>query len=129
MEISAIKPPHEDNREPKEWSFRISIPDGGFVQHNEEFPFEAPESGYQPTIEFRFKPGETNWTDRFTGQYYIAFGQPRKYGRIVIATQIYRGFSLSYAINPDGSRDLEPKEKQPPDSTTMTARCSRGRLK
>jgi hypothetical protein len=115
LELSAIKPPRNpEDRSAKEWSFRLSVPDGGFVENFDEFPFEAPESGYQPTLEFHFNPGETNWTDTLGKQYYIVFGQPPKYGRITVETGIYGGVRLGYAINPDGTRDLEPKEVQPP---------------
>jgi hypothetical protein len=88
----------------------MAIPDGGFVEQNEAFPFQAPEAGYQPTIEFHFKSGETNWATTLQRQYYIAFGQPRRYGRLVVETAIeMEGARLTYAINPDGSRYLEPK--------------------
>jgi len=76
MELSAVKPPR--GQAATEWSFRMSIPDGGFIEENDEFPYDAPESGYQPTVDFHFKAGETNWTDTLHKQYYIAFGVPRK---------------------------------------------------
>jgi hypothetical protein len=87
----------------------MSIPDGGFIEQDDEFPFEAPESGYKPSVEFEFRAGETNWTQNLHKRYYIAFGEPPKYGWIDVETGIYRGVSLSYAINPSGSRYLEPK--------------------
>lgn len=107
LEISSIKPaPGEKDAT---WLFRMSIPGGGFVESNEEFPFEAPVSGYQPTIEFNFRAGDTNSTEIINKQYYVVFGQPAKYGRITIETGMSRGVYLGYAINPDGSRYLEPK--------------------
>jgi hypothetical protein len=113
LELSAIKP--RQGEPVTGWSFRMSIPEGGFVEYNDEFPFQAPETGYQPTVEFHFKPGETNWTNRLSKDYYIVFGQPPKYGRIHVETGIYQGVRLQYAINPEGSRDLEPKEYKPPE--------------
>jgi len=113
LELSSFKPPTEQVKSAAEWSFRLSIPDGGIVEHSDEFPFEAPESGYKPTIDFHFKRGETNWMEVIRKEFYIAFGQPRKYGRLKLQTGIDRGVYLGYAINPDGSRYLEPKEKQP----------------
>ena len=109
MEISAVKPDRLKLERASEWAFKMSIPDGGFIEQNDEFPFEAPEAGYQPTIDFHFKAGETNWTDTIHKSYYIAFGQPRKYGRLDLDTQMYWGTRLTYAINPTGSRNLEPK--------------------
>jgi len=107
LELSSVKP--RAGQQPTGWSFRMSIPDGGFVEQNDEFPFEAPESGYNPTLEFDFRAGTTNWTENLHKRYYIVFGQPPKYGRIDVETGIHRGVSLSYAINRDGSRNLEPK--------------------
>jgi hypothetical protein len=112
MEVSAFKPPRGQTG--GEWWFRLSIPDGGFVSEQEEFPFLAPESGYQPAIEFHFRAGETNWTDTIKNSYFIKFGSPPKYGRIDLETGMYMGVSLGFAINPDGSRNLEPKEPVPP---------------
>ena len=107
LELSAVKPPH--GQPATKWSFRMSIPTGGFVEENDEFPFEAPQSGYKPVLEFEFRTAETNWTENLHKRYYIVFGEPPKYGWIDVQTGIYRGVSLRYAINPDGSRYLEPK--------------------
>jgi hypothetical protein len=114
LELSAVKPPRWERTEKPEWSLRMSIPDGGFVEHADEFPFEAPQAGYQPNIELHYKVGETNWAETIRKKYYVAFGEPRRYGRITVDTGIYMGMNLGYAINPDGSRDLEPKEAPPP---------------
>jgi hypothetical protein len=111
LELSAVKPPRGQSA--PGWSFRMSIPEGGFVEVKDEFPFEAPESGYQPTVEYTFKPGETNWTETLHKQFYIAFGTPRRYGRIDLETGISTGVYLGYVINPDGSRNLEPMERKP----------------
>jgi hypothetical protein len=110
MVIAQLKPPYQSWKQATEWTFRMAIPDGGFVEQDEEFPFQAPEAGYQPTIEFHFGSGETNWVTALQRQYYIAFGKPRRYGRLVVETTIeMEGARLTYAINPDGSRYLEPK--------------------
>ena len=109
IELSNIKPNRLKQERASEWSFKMSITDGGFVEQNDEFPFEAPESGYQPVLNFHFKNSDTNWTETIRKSYYIAFGQPRKYGRLDLDTQMYWGTRLTYAINPEGSRNLEPK--------------------
>lgn len=107
LEISQNKPPLKDATE---WTFRMSISDGGFVENEDEFQFEAPETNYKPTVEYHFTKGETNWTTQFVGKYYIAFGQPRKYGWLRIESNLAQEtIFLTYAINPDGSRNLEPQ--------------------
>jgi hypothetical protein len=107
LEISQIKPPWQ---EATNWSFRMSIPDGGLVENQDEFQFEAPETGYQPTVEYNFTKGETNWTTQVTKQFYITFGQPRKYGWLRIESNLAQEtIFLTYAINPTGSQNLEPQ--------------------
>ncbi len=92
------------------WRLRLAIPDGGFVEHQDEFPFTAPEHGYQPELVFP-PPNASNVRFGFSQKtYYIAFGQPRRYGRIQISASASTGnVMLQYTINPDGSRNLEPK--------------------
>jgi hypothetical protein len=109
MDLSATKPARGETA--SEWSFRLTIPNGGLIKNDDEFPFEAPEFGYQSTIEFRFKSDDPNWGKPLRGQFYIVFGQPPKYGRINIETAVDRGVYLGYVINPNGSRYLEPKDE------------------
>jgi hypothetical protein len=110
LEISQIKPARELSREATEWSFRLAVPEGGLIEHNDEFATEAPKAGYQPVIEFQFKKSETNWTTALSKKFYISFGQPRRYGRIEVQSFMEGGSRLEFAINPDGSRILESKE-------------------
>lgn len=110
MELTAIKPPNGQSA--PEWSFRLTIPDGGLIENNDEFPFRAPESGYQSTIEFRFKNDDPNWGKSLRKIFYIVFGQPAKYGRITIETAVDMGVISTYAINPSGSRNLEATAPQ-----------------
>lgn len=111
LEISQNKPMMKDATE---WSFRLRIVDGGFVENQDDYEFEAPETNYRPIIEYHFKKGETNWTSHFDGKYYIAFGQPRKYGWIHFESSLSQEtVFITYAINPTGSRNLEPIEDQP----------------
>lgn len=109
IEFSNIKPEYLQARQANEWSFKMIIADGGFVEESDEFPFEAPENGYQPVVQFYFQKGQTNWADSIHKDFYTKFGNPPRFGRIHLDTSIGSGVRLSYAINPDGSRDLEPK--------------------
>jgi len=110
LEISQNKPDYAHWQQATQWSFRMALTDGGFVQQEEEFPFEAPETGYQPVVDFTFRNSETNWTTGLKRQFYIVFGNPRRYGRLVVESAIeMEGARLTYFINPAGSRYLEPK--------------------
>ena len=109
IEISQQKPDYASWKQAASWSFMMQIPNGGFVEANDEFPFEAPETGYQPTVQFNFQNGTTNWAQNLTKNYYIEFGNPPQFGYIQIQTGISMGGAIvTYAINPTGSRNLEP---------------------
>jgi hypothetical protein len=108
FEISQNKPPFQGATN---WSFSLSIPDGGLVENQDEFQFQAPETGYQSIITFDFTKGETNWTTQVTKQFYITFGEPKKYGWLRIESNLTQEtVFLTYAINPTGSYNLEPME-------------------
>jgi hypothetical protein len=110
IEISQVKPDPKNWKEATEWKLQITIPDGGFVSQADEFPFEAPDTGYQSTIQFDFKQGDSDWTTSLSTNFYIEFGNPPVYGRLTVEDGLtYGPVTLNYAINPDGSRNLEPK--------------------
>jgi hypothetical protein len=113
LQVSKLTPPRSPDGVPsvKEWRLTLSIPDGGFVEVvDDEFPFYPPETGYQPVLDFHYPTDRKDWVNRVNGQYYIAFGNPRRYGRIKFETAVTRGIRLEYVVNPDGSPYLEPKE-------------------
>jgi hypothetical protein len=112
MQVTEIKPDLANWKQATNWSFQLSIPDGGFIVENDEFPFMAPELGYQPVVGFNFQKSKPDWTTDISTNYYIEFGTPPRFGWLHIETGIsYGGAILTYAINPDGSRNLEPKLK------------------
>jgi uncharacterized repeat protein (TIGR03803 family) len=110
MQISELKPEFKNWKQATNWIFKIEIPDGGFVGESDEFPFEAPAEGYQSIIEFDFQKNNPDWATGINTNFYIKFGNPPLYGRLQIQTGIsYGGAILTYAINPTGSQNLEPK--------------------
>ncbi len=113
LTITQIKPESKKWKQANEWSFRMEIPDGGFVEHNYEFPFEAPQDDYQSVVEFKFEKDQPNWTLNLKKNYYIRFGNPPRYARLQLETSIMMGGArLTYAINPTGSRNLEYGPRQ-----------------
>ncbi|MCU0772485.1 MAG: carboxypeptidase-like regulatory domain-containing protein [Verrucomicrobia bacterium] len=108
--LRQTKPAYADWKQAESWSFRMEIPDGGFVEHKDEFPFEAPANGYQAVVRFELQKGQSNWTTKVKRDYYIRFGSPPRYGRLQVETDVSRDtVGLRYAINPDGSRYLESR--------------------
>ena len=110
LEISQVKPEGSHWQLATNWSFHMNIPAGGFIQEADAFPFTAPETGYQSTVDLNFVKGEPGWATHFVTNYYIAFGQPQKYGWLRVEANIaQQTIFLTYAINPTGSRNLEPQ--------------------
>jgi len=117
LEISQVKPEYAKSRTATNWSLTMRIPGGGFVSGgDEEFPFHPPESGYRPEVQFNLDKGGTNWAADIRKEYYIRFGDPPLYGRLRVDTGISSdSVRLSYTVNPDGERNLEP-----PNEHTLT---------
>lgn len=107
------------------WSLSMKISNGGFVEENDEFGFNPPEGGYQPTINYTFHKGEKewpgNWSMKFEKSYYVKLGSPAVYGQLRVETWSDKStVILTYVINPDGSRNLEPKQGYFPSSSRWT---------
>ena len=121
IQVSCAVEPEDDKRR-YGWAVKVSIPGGGFLKTDEEFPFLAPENGYVETLEWSMKADDPEWkAGTKTEDYYIRFGNPVRYGRVRIGfyanrVKFYKfsNFGLSYWINPSGSRILEVGKGEPP---------------
>lgn len=94
---------------PFDWRITLSIPNGGLIEHEYEFPFEAPETGYKSTVEYSLHAESGMKGVAFEKKFYFIIGQPQNYGRLEIrATGTKQHIFIDYVLNPSGSRDLEP---------------------
>ena len=95
--------PHYD------WKVSLNISDGGFVEAHEEFPFEAPETVYEPTFEVNMPASLGDaWKVSAEKTLYFVYGNPKKYGRLNLRTDgNSRYIFIDYVLNPSGSRNLE----------------------
>ena len=97
------------NKQPFDWKLQFSAPGGGLVPTDEEFAFEAPENGYQSSIVIDMPATNQNWLGEIRRKYYIQLSNGN-YGRIDFYLLPYNGvITVHSAINPSGSRNLEPK--------------------
>jgi len=109
LQISQIKPEVANLQQATNWSFHMKLADGGFIEENDPFDFTAPEGGYQSAVNLDFQKDSANWATQISKDYYIMFGQPPKYGWLHVDANIaQQTVFLKYAINPTGSRNLEP---------------------
>lgn len=96
------------------WQASIAVQDGGLLEHELEFPFEAPEEGYVPKIQFQMSADAPDWRRSIEKSYFVRFGTPPKYGRIRVRFNgASQKVSLHYAVNPNGSRNLESNIAEP----------------
>ena len=108
LEIAAIT--NTEKYPPKIFNWRASIVvlGGGLIEYTDEFPFEAPETGYQPNVDFDMPANAQDWKRLIEKSYFIRFGSPPKYGRINIRLNgASQKASVSYWVNPTGSRNVE----------------------
>jgi hypothetical protein len=91
-----------------DWRASITVQDGGLLEHNLEFPFEAPAEGYIPQVVFEMPANSSDWKRSIQKSYFIRFGNPAKYGRLEIRLNgASQKVLVRYAVNPNGSRSLE----------------------
>jgi hypothetical protein len=94
-----------------DWSYRIEGINGGVKETQDEFMYTAPESGYQTAYEKSFAAKQGDWTDRLKKNFYIRSRGGTIYGRLEVEiVPVYQDksvFSIVYAVNPKGSRNLE----------------------
>jgi hypothetical protein len=98
----------ENDAKTSRWKAQISVDGGGITPALQQFPFEAPQEGYQSSLTLdQGSEKPPDWQDLFEGgRYYIQ--TPQGYG--ILELQQLRGKrTLRYAIriNPTGSRNLE----------------------
>lgn len=92
-----------------DWHCTLTVPGGGMVLTDEEFPFLAPESGYAPSIEISMPQDSLHWQSEATLRFYYLLANGC-YGRMTFS-MIAGGHHfcmIDSAFNPTGSRDLEP---------------------
>jgi hypothetical protein len=95
------------------WTAKATIKGGGFVKAKGQFMHEAPEDGYAEELNWSFPLQENGRAESYIikEDYYVKFGSPAKYGRIMIYLKVHSSHLLLESwVNPDGGRNLEPKK-------------------
>lgn len=92
-----------------DWRCVVTIPGGGVVATDEEFPFLAPETDYKPPAEINMPADRTSWNSQVDLKFYYRLADGR-YGRMKFS-MIAGGqhfCMIDSVLNPSGSRNLEP---------------------
>ena len=103
--------PRGDSR--YDWSVEFEIPNGGLVTNNDEFMYQAPNSGYQETFKIEMPKTSENWTTDLDQQFYIQFENGKSFGSLVVHLSTIHdtpplGLTLESVINPNGQQSLQP---------------------
>lgn len=82
---------------------------GGFVRYKGKFAYEAPLNGYVPSLTFKLHPGNDISTSP-TGYFYLKSRDGKVYSVFMISVDFGNRpyVSMSYRVNPTGSRNLQP---------------------
>jgi len=99
------------NKQPFDWKLQLSMlgGSGGIIPTDDEFAFQAPETGYQASIVIDMPATNQDWLGEVRSKYYIQLPNGN-YGRIDFYLLPRNGvFTVGSTINPSGSRNLEPK--------------------
>lgn len=96
-----------------DWSLELAIPNGGLVATNDEFMYQAPESGYQETFKFDMPKTAEDWTTTIEQPFYIQLENEKYFGSFVVRINTIHdtpplGINLDIVINANGSRNLQP---------------------
>jgi hypothetical protein len=95
------------------WKLKLTIPGGGLVETQEEFPFQAPESGYQLPLVIDMPATNKNWITDLRTKYYVHLPDGN-YGRVDLDLRAYNGsIRVHSVVNSSGSRNLEPLPPKP----------------
>jgi len=103
-----------------DWSFQISIPEGGLAERGGQFIFEAPQDGYSRTMEISMSGSQPGWTSDVSKQYFAKLPDGR-FARLSI--NFYPGkrnfVVLESHVNPTpGNRNLEAASVDDPPAAT-----------
>jgi len=109
VRIDLLENRSETNGQEGAWMLRVSVPSGGIQISTNEFPFEAPETGYEPSILLDRKTAKPEtWAYPYQGgEFFVRTSSG--YGRMRL--QMLEGsphLSINSFYNPNNSRNLEP---------------------
>jgi len=97
-----------------DWHFKITVPNGGVQPRTgDQFNFEAPTDGYQPSDKIEMTKGADQWHDSGQKEYFVKLADGR-YARVTVFVAAQGHFvSVTSYLNPTpGHRNLEYDPEQ-----------------
>jgi len=112
LRLAVSRPAGVSRQDHYDWSFQIIPIDGGIIETEDDFMYEAPANGYAPKYDFHLNTTDTNWAYRVKKDFFIKTRAGNNYGRInveVFAHYQNAGvFNVGWTVNPNGSQNLQP---------------------
>lgn len=112
LRISIVRPADATPRSKYQWSYKLEGVHGGLVETDDEFMYLAPESGYESKFAINLVPTDEAWTPLARKQFFFRSRDGQIFGRMQVEVNaIYNDKSaleVNYAVNPSGSRNLQP---------------------
>lgn len=109
LQIRGIRRLSGNPDRPYDFTFILSVPEGGFALSDDVYPYQAPVTGYNSTWSFENKPRLNPPDFPWTKSAYLKLREGKLYAGLKIGF-CNGGFDFSFNgyLNPDGSRNLEP---------------------
>ncbi len=112
LQITVTRPNGVTRKDRYNWSFSVTPVQGGIVEANGDFMYEAPVSGYATNAIYRFDATGSDWKYRAKKDFFLVTRNKQNYARISVEVFAFYDnegvFSINYAVNPTGSRNLQP---------------------
>jgi hypothetical protein len=113
LRVKILRPSVIQERLPYDWTCVIETIGGGLIEADDDFMYQAPETGYSSPYQVKFTASQTNWTDTVKDNVYVESRGGAVYGiihmEIIAHYQDKSVFNVSYSINPNSSRNLQPE--------------------
>ena len=117
--ISCTRPHMENNRDYGDWSISIAPVNGGIQEVDDLYMNQAPETGYQSSIDIDMRKGSSSYAPYLLNKrYYFKSNNGKEYGSLFIHIKPFSNvqkeacrLNIYYKINPTGSRNLELKRE------------------
>ncbi|MBI2924696.1 MAG: carboxypeptidase regulatory-like domain-containing protein [Verrucomicrobia bacterium] len=100
-------------RDPFDWRATIEASSGGLKLAEDEFMYFAPADGYQDRVQIEMPATAQDWKPSKQVSLYVKARDGRCYARVTLDFRANysgekTGFTVEAAVNPTGSRNLEP---------------------
>lgn len=98
--------------QPFPWTASLKMAEGGLVETDEQYPFNAPAGGYKSEVVMTKELTGDVLNGHAAKTYYFYLPSTNTYGRATITFDVRLGVTVEYSYNPTpGDRYLEPVSK------------------